>query len=219
MKFSKEITGRNESSLAFRRPQQQRGRERFEAILDATDRLLIENEPGQLSIYVIAEEAGIAPPSIYHFFPDLDCVYLALAERLHEQFVSNIGEPPDDAKQSWQALNVYRFGVARDLYNSTPSARKLLLGSGISAALIARDKEFDRRFAELGVEELNQLFYIPDDPNLVDRIMELLVINDALWALSVHRHGFITDELEDKARRARFAYARTFLPEYVERRD
>ena len=45
--------------------------------------------------------------------------------------------------------------------------------------------------------------------------LEVIVINDAIWSLSIHRHGHITDEMEEQARRARIAYSRTFLPEYL----
>lgn len=53
------------------------------------------------------------------------------------------------------------------------------------------------------------------DLDLHDRLVEVIVINDAIWSLSIHRHGHITDEMEEQARRARIAYSRTFLPEYL----
>lgn len=59
---------------------------------------------------------------------------------------------------------------------------------------------------------------MPELPDLVERFSELILISDALWALSVYRHGHITDASEEQARRAREAYARTFLPEYLKLR-
>ncbi|MBN7799049.1 TetR/AcrR family transcriptional regulator [Parahaliea mediterranea] len=210
------VNTREDRAPTIRRPTQKRGKERFEAILDATDRLLAGQEPSELSIYSIAKEAGVSAQSVYHFFPDTDCVFLALAERLNAVFIGSQEAPPEEAKRSWQTLLDYRFKAARDLYNETPAARKLLLGSGLSAALRARDMEFDRRFATRGAEELRNVFQLPEFPNLVNRLTELLAINDSIWALSVHRHGIITEELEEQARRARVAYARTFLPEYLD---
>ena len=72
--------------------------------------------------------------------------------------------------------------------------------------------------AERSVAELSVLFEITVSADLVERFTELLVINDAIWTLSVHRHGVITDAYEEQARRAREAYARTFLPEYLAQR-
>ena len=112
-----------------------------------------------------------------------------------------------------------RFKEGRDFYNAHAAARRLLLGSGLSAAIRARDLQIDGQLAANSVAEIQRYFIFPDMPDLVERFTELLVINDALWALSVHRHGFITDAYEEQARRAREAYVRTFLPEYLPARQ
>jgi AcrR family transcriptional regulator len=188
---------------------------RFEAILDSAERLLAEFEAEDISVYTLAEDAQISPPSIYQFFSDANQVFIALSERIHGQFVSAFDRPPHGEFGTWQELLSLRFKEGRDFYNSHAAARRLLLGSGLSAAIRARDLQIDRQLAVNSVEEIQRYFIFPDIPDLVERFTELLVINDALWALSVHRHGTITDGYEEQARRAREAYVRTFLPEYL----
>ncbi len=199
----------------IRRPRQKRSLQRFEAILDSAARLLETLEPEQISIYTLAKDAGLSPPSIYHFFPDAGQVFVALAERYTREFIALLDAPLPPGIETWQQHMAWRFGIGRDHYNAEPAARRLLLGSGLSATIRARDLENDRVIAERSVTELCSLFEMAESPELVERFTELLVINDAIWTLSVHRHGTITDAYEEQARRAREAYARTFLPEYL----
>lgn len=203
----------------IRRPTQKRGRLRFEAILDSAERLLEQLEPDEISVYTLAEEAKISPPSIYQFFSDSGQVFIALSERILAQFVGGFANPPVGEFTSWQELMSLRFREGRDFYNSSAAARRLLLGSGLSAAIRARDLDIDRQLALRSLEEFQRYFFFPEIPELVERFTELLVINDALWTLSVHRHGIITDTYEEQARRAREAYSRTFLPEYLPARQ
>lgn len=213
-----EETPATDRKRAVRRPRQKRGKERFEAILDAAERLLESHEPAEISPYTLAGEAGISPSSVYQFFADASHVFLALSERIHQRFVEGFDQLPDGDFSTWQELLALRFREGRDYYNSHAAARRLLLGSGLSATIRARDLEADRLLAVRSAEEFDRFFLMPANPDLIERFTELLVINDALWALSVHRHGTITDALEEQARRAREAYCRTFLPEYLPRR-
>lgn len=200
---------------AIRRPRQKRSQQRFEAILDSAARLLETLEPESISIYTLAQEADLSAPSIYHFFPDAGQVFLALAERYTQEFVALLDEPLPAGIATWQSYLAARYAHGRAHYNAHTAARRLLLGSGLSATIRARDLENDRVIAERSMAELSSLFEIAPSADLIERFTELLVINDAIWTLSVHRHGTITDAYEEQARRAREAYARTFLPEYL----
>jgi AcrR family transcriptional regulator len=200
---------------AIRRPRQKRSQQRFEAIIDSAARLLETLEPEAISIYTLAEEAGLSAPSIYHFFPDAGQVFVALAERYTREFVALLDKPLPPGVTTWQHYLAARYAIGRAHYNAHPAARRLLLGSGLSAAIRARDLENDQVLAQRSMAELSRLFDIAPSADLVERFTELLVINDAIWTLSVHRHGAITDAYEKQARLAREAYACTFLPEHL----
>lgn len=209
------IIPRTAASEAIRRPRQKRSQQRFEAILDSAARLLETLGPEEISIYTLAQEAGLSAPSIYHFFPDAGQVFVALAERYTQEFVALLDKPLPPGITTWQAYFAARYGDGRAHYNAHTAARRLLLGSGLSATIRARDLENDSVLAQRSMAEVSQLFEIAPSADLVERFTELLVINDAIWTLSVHRHGVITDAYEEQARRAREAYCRTFLPEYL----
>ncbi|MBL8271290.1 TetR/AcrR family transcriptional regulator [Steroidobacter sp.] len=202
----------------IRRPTQQRSRDRFEAILDGAERLLETLDPSDISIHKIAAEVDISAPSIYHFFPEAPLIFGALAERYLRGFEQRMGEGDFSHVSTWQELQTLQFRAARDYFNSHAPVRKVLLGPALSFDIRTRDLNSDAVIAAQSIELLHQMFEVPPIPQLLDRWVEIIVINDAVWALSIHRHGQITDEMEEQARRARIAYARTFLPEYLPRR-
>ncbi len=212
------MTTRNEQRAPqIRRPRQKRSLERYEAILDAAEQILIENEPDSISIYTIAEASGISPPSIYHFFPDGQHVFIGLAERYFDRFAAGFSEEPA-TEDNWQDLMDSRYEGARQFYNDNPAVGKILLGSASSWSIRSRDLETNRMLAELQASELDRIFVLPTIPHLVDRLTETIVMNDALWSLAIHSEGKISDEKDRHARRARMAHMRSYLPEVLEPR-
>lgn len=64
------------------------------AVLDAAERLVATDGPGNLSIRSLAKEAGVAPMSIYNRFGDKNGVLVALFSRGFRDLVAHIA-PPD----------------------------------------------------------------------------------------------------------------------------
>lgn len=64
-----------------RAPQQERGAQRMEQILDAAEAVIAEVGVEGASVQTIAQRAGASMGSLYHFFPGKDALVLALAER------------------------------------------------------------------------------------------------------------------------------------------
>jgi len=64
-----------------RAPAQARGRWRVDAILDAAAAIIRESGLEGLTVHGVARRAGTSIGSMYHFFPDLDAVIVALVDR------------------------------------------------------------------------------------------------------------------------------------------
>lgn len=64
-----------------RQPQQARGEQRFEEILDAAEAVIAEVGVAEATTNAIAERAGASMGSMYHFFPNRDAIIRALAAR------------------------------------------------------------------------------------------------------------------------------------------
>lgn len=87
-----------------RQPQQMRGRERVEAVLDACAALLSEEGLGELTMHKLAKRAKTSIGSLYHFFPDKDAVVEALCHR-HLNALADIRNELDRiAAEQWQAM-------------------------------------------------------------------------------------------------------------------
>ncbi len=75
-----------------KRPVQQRSKMTFNAIVDATARLLKEGGYRELTTNRIAEVAGVSIGTLYEFFPNKESIVAILAERLLEQAVEEATE-------------------------------------------------------------------------------------------------------------------------------
>lgn len=64
-----------------RRPTQERGRRRFDAILDAAAAILVESGLAGFTVHGVASRAETSIGSMYHFFPDGESVLKALVDR------------------------------------------------------------------------------------------------------------------------------------------
>jgi AcrR family transcriptional regulator len=201
-------------SLQIRRPTQERGRQKFESILDSADRLLVDRDPADISIYDLAAELNTSPPSIYHFFPDISLVFVGLAERYLDE-IKHMPLEVDKPVANWQELNDIQFERVRVIYETRAPVRKILLGPGYSYEILNRDLATSVVNAARLLELMGRHFDMPNIPNLLDRLVEMIKISDAMWMVSIYRHGRITDEGAELARRARTGYLRTVLPEYL----
>lgn len=209
-----------QSSGGPRKPSRHRGVLRYEALLEATEELLQERDPGEIGLYQIAEKAGVPPASVYHFFPTREAAYQALAERYLEALVQ-VHRQPIEARllQTWQDLFAYDLRRGMDFYNAHVPMMKILFGGhgGVEARNI--DIMVTRRIANSSYRRLNTVFHAHNLRD-VERVSQIrLAILDSIWTLSVRQHGRITEEWSQEAFRACMAYVRIYLPETLEPRE
>ncbi len=180
--------------LDSRPPQQARGRERFERILEAAESQLLKRGLSGFSIPELASELGYTRTSIYHFFPtpysilnELTHRYLLEIEEEVELVSQNI------AGKSWQQVIDEVAQIITDYYNSHPAAGILILGTSASNE---SHRAMQLTVLHLGrhVDKLMRLINVvlPDDnPNAKALTVEL---GTACLRLSYFLHGHITPE-------------------------
>lgn len=201
-----------------RQPLQERGRARFEALVDALEALLAEQEPDQIGLYQIAERAGMPPASAYHFFPTKNAAFLALAERYLEHFRRTGLQPIDVAEGSWQ--DAFRAGHGRAVayYNAHPPAMKLLFGAQPLLEISFADNTANQDIANQVLGEFHRAFHLPFIRNPERKFLIGMAIADTIWRISFQENRMITPDYAEEATRATIAYFRTFLPDNLERR-
>jgi AcrR family transcriptional regulator len=69
----------------FRKPQQERSKRTYDALLDAAGALLGEVGIERISSNLVCERAALTPPAFYRYFDDKYALLAALAERLMER--------------------------------------------------------------------------------------------------------------------------------------
>ncbi|HEV7415363.1 TetR/AcrR family transcriptional regulator [Tianweitania sediminis] len=201
------------------RQMRRRGLERYNTLLDATEQLLAENSDEDISLAQIAEAAGIPLASVYHFFPNRNAAFVALALRFNEEIYRLSIEPlADPEPQSWQDMLHMKHARAAAFQNSRPAALRLFLGAGVSVAVRNADLSGNARIARSRERLFEAYFYMPHIPDFVDRLEIAGASMDGIWALSYGRHGFITEDFRKEATAGAIDYLRRFLPEFLPRK-
>jgi len=90
-------------AVAPRRPRQERGQRRVEAILDAAAAFVAEEGVPAATMHAIAKRSGTTIGSMYHFFPDREAVLVALLER-HAHALEALAE--ELAAVDWAQLSL-----------------------------------------------------------------------------------------------------------------
>ena len=129
-------TATNEDSR--HRAARDRGERTREAILDVTERLLVEKaDQDAVSIREIATTVGVTPPSIYRYFDDKDALLLAVCARhfarldaQSEAAAASVEDPSESLRQ--RGLAYVRYGI------ENPGIYRILFMGGIQA-----DHDFD----------------------------------------------------------------------------
>ncbi|TFF27574.1 TetR/AcrR family transcriptional regulator [Jiella endophytica] len=201
------------------RPMRRRGIERYQLLLDATETLLAGHADEDVSLAQIAAAARVPLASVYHFFPNRNAAFVALAHRFNEEiYALSITPLRDPEPQSWQELLEMKHARAAAFQNSRPAALRLFLGAGVSVAVRNADFSGNARIAAGRARMFEAYFHMPLIPDFVTRLEVAGASLDGIWAMSYGKHGHITDELRREATAASIAYLRRFLPEHLPRR-
>jgi AcrR family transcriptional regulator len=205
-----------EPTSGVRRPTRGRGVIRFNALIAATERLLKRNDPEEVGLYQIAEEAGVPPASVYHFFPSKAAAFLALAEHYIQGF-RGLGNPPIEAARlrSWQDLMAIEHERAVSYYNDHLPALKIFLGGHTNWDIRQADRSLNAEIAKTSIGLYDSVFHMPYVADAERMFLISVGIADAIWAISFARHRKISPDFAADALTACIAFCRTYLPERV----
>ena len=209
-----------EQLAPYRRPSQARGEAKFEKLLDAAHSLIEEQGVDEFSLADVAKRAGVATGSAYHFFPNLEAIFIALVERYDIAFARIVTEPIDASDvDSWQDILELHFEKARQFINANPPALILIIGPGRSWQSKQVDTIGDSNIAVAMVASIEQFFVIPSHPPPAQLLHLGIRMLEGLWELSVQQHGLVTEEFSRETTRAVAAYLRLYWPAYLERKS
>ena len=196
-----------------------KGITRREVLVDTAARLLETHSVNDISLKLIADTAGIAVGSAYHFYPNSTEVFAELARRFGEELAALVAAPFDnDEARSWQSMWCTDIDRAIELYKRKPAYAKLIIGAQAPSEIKLSDRENDEQIGELFIEIISRKFEFQDFPGRSKIFFIAVEIVDLILSLSMIRYGRISKDMADEAKRASIAYLRTYLPETLPER-
>lgn len=148
-----------------REPQQQRSREKFARIVQATATLLETTPYEELGTKRIAAEAGVSVGVLYRYFTDKEAVVASLVRdwlRRDEEIVERIAaEPPPEGSR---ALIDKLLAAYADRFRFEPGYRRVWFQGPTIAALAPDGDATDARIAARVHRALVDHYALPDTP-------------------------------------------------------
>ncbi|MEE4964270.1 TetR/AcrR family transcriptional regulator [Pseudomonas alliivorans] len=196
-----------------------RSQARIDSILDAA-RTLLASEGASLSIYSVAERAGIPPSSVYHFFASVPALLEALTADIHAAFRASLQAPIEhESLESWRDLSQVVEMRMLDIYNADAAARQLILAQHGLTEINQADRQHDIELGHLMLEVFNRHFHLPTLPDDVDVFALAMELGDRVYARSVQLHGEITPRMAVEGMRVFDAYVGLYLPPFLMKRS
>ncbi|WP_217475767.1 TetR/AcrR family transcriptional regulator [Stutzerimonas stutzeri] len=192
---------------------------RIAQILSAARGLLAEQGMAGLSIYSVAERAGIPPSSVYHFFASVPALLEALTADVHAAFRLSLEQPVDhQALRGWHDLSRLIERRMLAIYERDAAARQLILAQHGLAEVMQADRQHDLELGELMRALFARHFQLPPLPDDVEVFALALELGDRVYARSVHQHGRITERMAEEGMRVLDAYLSLYLPPCLPKR-
>jgi AcrR family transcriptional regulator len=141
-----------------RRPQQERGQQRVDLILDTAAELVAEEGYEALTTNAIAERAGISIGSLYRYFPDKSAILYGLAIRHMEHMQATYDHvfTEDLARLDLAEIIDRIIDPFVALHAANPEFKQMLLGSDVSPEIAAASEEMDEAIGERLADFLRQ---------------------------------------------------------------
>lgn len=189
---------------------------RIATIIAALRRELAEQGSATLSIYSVAERAGLPPSSVYHFFASVPALLEALTSEVHAAFRACLQAPLDHAQlRDWRDLSQIVELRMLETYAGDPAARQLILAQHGLTEITQADLRHDVELGRLLHQLFARHFQLPALPEDIDVFTLALELSDRVYASSVQQHGIITPRMAEEGMRVFDAYLSLYLPAHL----
>lgn len=192
---------------------------RIAGILASARELLATHGMANLSIYTVAEHAGIPPSSVYHFFASVPALLEGLTADVHAAFRACLQEPVEHASlRNWHDLSHVIERRMLAIYARDAAARQLILAQHGLAEVTQADHQHDIELGRLMQALFERHFPLPQLPTDIDVFALAMELGDRVYARSVQLHGEITPRLAEEGMRVFDAYLGLYLPAALPKR-
>lgn len=148
-------------------PVQQRGLERVDKLLDSAARIIDQQGIAGLTTSAVAEDSGSSVGVVYRYFPNVDALLIALADRNRQRFVTELTDRVErGAAPNWQSFIRVCIRVFADFSRREPAFATVRFGDVIAMRFTTRQVTANQELA-LGLDQfLHDLYGFEQTPAL-----------------------------------------------------
>jgi len=206
-------------ATASRRPRAS-SQARIRQILASARELLAEQGAATLSVYAVAEHAGISPSSVYHFFSGVPALLAALTADVHAAFRASLERPIEhNSLGSWHDLSRLIEQRMLAIYQQDSAARQLILAQHGLGEVTQTDQRLDLELGQAMQAVFERHFALPPLPQDIDVFALALELGDRVYARSIQLYGSLTPRMAEEGMRVFDAYLGLYLPPWLPKRE
>lgn len=198
----------------------QQGRVRRQKLLMGAKKLSETIPINDITLAAVCEEAGIPRASAYHFFPNIEAIFLALRFLNAIEILEVLATVETVGYNRWQGYMTALIERCVHIFHADKTKAKLIYdtntpdfeGDGFG-------EDIDHQVIRLVHERLSERYEMPKFEDLEDTLLVTFSIINGIFTLSYRRHGSITEDYSQEASTASIAYLRCYLPEKLPRKN
>ena len=198
----------------------QQGRARRQKLLAGAKKLSETQPINDITLAAVCEEAGIPRASAYHFFPNIEAIFLAL-RFLNAIEILEIVETVDIGNYDrWQGYLTALIDNCVTIFHNDETKAKLIYDTNTpDFEGDSFGEDIDHQIVDLVYKRLSERYEMPSFHDIQDTLLIAYSIINAIFTLSYRRHQKITNEYIQEANTAFIAYLRCYLPEKLPRKN
>ena len=192
----------------------QQGRIRRQKLIISAKKLSINNSIKDITLAQVCEEAGIPRASAYHFFPNINEVFLALKYLNAIEMIEAMEKVEISYYDKWAEYVTELMKAIINEVQSDPSKAKLIYGTNTPDLEGDRfGEQVNNKVVKLIYKRMASHYQMPDYDDIEKQMLVSFSIVDSIFTLSYRQHRQITEAYVNEAIVASIAYLQNYLPE------
>lgn len=192
----------------------QQGRARRQKLLMGAKTLSETRAVKDISLADVCEEAGIPRASAYHFFPNVEAIFLALRFLNAIETFEALNTVNASDYNRWQAYLTALMEKVAQIFLDDPLKAKLVYETNTpDFEGDSFGTQIDAQIVELFYNQLADRYMLPELKEIKDVLQIGYSIANSVFMLSYRMEGSITEHYLQEAITAAIAYLRCYLPE------
>lgn len=196
----------------------QQGRLRRQKLLAAAKELSTSRPIAEISLADVCETAGIPRASAYHFFPNVEAIFLALRFLNAMEIFKKLQDVDASKYTRWQAYITAMVETGVEVIQADPTVARLIYETN-TPDFEGNDfgSEIEKEISQMIYDNLAQHYKMPAKENVQKQLLVGYGIVNGIFILAYRSEKEITNAYRQEAITALIAYLRCYLPETLPR--